>query len=87
MREVGVRELRQKASQLLRELQQDREPIVITSRGKAVARLVPLETEESREARFQATWARMDELADEIAASWPAGVSAVEAVREQRRER
>jgi hypothetical protein len=31
-------------------------------------------------------WAEMDELADEVAGRWPAGLSAAEAVNEDRRE-
>jgi prevent-host-death family protein len=41
MRQAGVREARQNLSKLLREVRQGRE-IVITERGVAVARLVPM---------------------------------------------
>jgi prevent-host-death family protein len=41
MRQAGVREARQNLSKLLREVQRGRE-IVITERGVAVARLVPM---------------------------------------------
>jgi len=41
--------------------------------------------EEMRRASQEA-WERMDRLAEEISAAWPEGVSAVEAIREQRRE-
>jgi hypothetical protein len=50
-----------------------------------VARLEPIEDESVKRAEDWAIWAEMHELAKEISAHWPAGVSAVEAVREQRR--
>jgi prevent-host-death family protein len=42
MRSIGVRELRQHASRYLRLVEQRREPIEITDRGRPVALLAPL---------------------------------------------
>jgi prevent-host-death family protein len=86
MMEVGIRELKQRASYILRQVREKKETIIITHRGRPVARLVPVEDLESKRAEALAVWAEMDELAREIGAHWPEGVSAVEAVREQRRE-
>jgi prevent-host-death family protein len=47
MRQAGVREARQNLSKLLREVRQGRE-IVITERGVAVARLVPMRPQARR---------------------------------------
>jgi prevent-host-death family protein len=86
MREVGIRELKEQASAILRRLREDKETITITYRGRPVALLVPIEYTEKDEALWEATWAEMGELAQEIDRNWPAGVSAAEAVSEQRRE-
>ncbi len=86
MREVGIRELKEQASAILRRLREDKETITITHRGRPVALLVPIEYTEKDEALWEVTWAEMDELAQEIDCYWPAGVSAAEAVSEQRRE-
>jgi len=86
MVEVGVRELKRRASHILRQVREKKETITITYRGRPVARLVPVEDMESKRAEALAVWAKMDDLAREIGAHWPEGVSAVEAVREQRRE-
>jgi prevent-host-death family protein len=86
MVEVGIRELKQRASYILRQVWEKKETIIITHRGRPVAKLVPVEDLESKRAEALAVWAEMDELAREIGAHWPKGVSAVEAVREQRRE-
>ena len=42
MERIGVRELRQNASQYLAQVASSREPIEITDRGRPVARLVPI---------------------------------------------
>ena len=42
MERIGVRELRQNASQYLARVAADREPIEITDRGRPIARLVPI---------------------------------------------
>jgi prevent-host-death family protein len=44
MRKAGIREARQNLSGLIDEVRKGRE-IIITDRGRAVARLVPIETE------------------------------------------
>ena len=86
MEEVGVRELKQRASEILRGVRETKEAVTITYRGKAVARLVPVEDAQAKQAEATAVWADMDGLAGEISSQWPTAESAVEAVREQRRE-
>jgi prevent-host-death family protein len=86
MVEVGVRELKQRASSILRQVCENKETITITHRGRAIARLVPVEDAEGQQEKAWKVWAEMDELAKKISAHWPKGVSAAEAVAEQRRE-
>jgi hypothetical protein len=42
-------------------------------------------SDEERDEEWERIWAEMNEIAKEISKKWPKGVSAVEAVREQRR--
>lgn len=86
MGEIGVRELKQRANEILRRVREQKETFTVTYRGRPVARLVPVEDAGKDRVKALATWAEMDDLAREIGALWPKGVSAVEAVREQRRE-
>ena len=87
MTQVGIRELKTHASELIRRVHDDGETIEITSRGRAMARLVPLGNARAQSPEEQATfWAEWRELAERIGAAWPHDVSAVEAVREQRRD-
>lgn len=90
MRAVGVRELKEHTSEILRRVREGRETIEITYRGKVVARLVPVTPAEypgrSDPSETAATWASIDELAEKISARWPEGLSAADAVSQDRRE-
>ena len=86
MERVGIRQLKRDASAILKRVREHQETIEVTYRGTAVARIVPVISDEERQRSLQAAWARIDELSEEISERWPAGVSAVEAVREGRRE-
>ncbi|MDX1415474.1 MAG: type II toxin-antitoxin system prevent-host-death family antitoxin [Candidatus Promineifilaceae bacterium] len=86
MLSVGVRELKQQASKLLRLVRDQGETIEITYHGKTIARLVPALSQAEMDQDLAAWWSSIDELTAEISAHWPENVSAVEAVREGRRE-
>jgi prevent-host-death family protein len=79
MEEIGVRDLKRQISAVLRRVKEEKAIITITSHGQPVARLVPVEDDD-------ALWAELDELAQEIGRYWPEGISAAEAVSEQRRQ-
>ncbi len=85
MKTIGIRELREKASEVLRRVREKGDVYEVTYRGRVVARLVPASQPGSGVA-LPEIWAEWDKLAREVSARWPKGVSAVEAVREQRRE-
>lgn len=83
---VGVRELKQHTSKLLRRVREEGEIIEVTYHGEVIARLVPVHPPAATVRNMAAIWADLDQLTAEISAKWPEGVSAVEAVREVRRE-
>ena len=85
-RSVGVRELKQHTSKILRQVRQRSVEVQITYRGQIIARLLPVRLTKSTLARRSPVWTDLDELAAEIGARWPAKVNAVDAVREGRRE-
>lgn len=85
MRTVGVRELKQRTSQVLRELQTSGQEIEVTHHGRVVARLVPVRRVPAR-ARTAAAWSTLERVAREIGARWPKGHSTTAAVREGRRD-
>jgi len=83
---IGIRELRAKASSILRQVREKHETVDVTYRGQVIARIVPvLPPAESAETRAR-IWADIDELAGEIGRRWkPKGKSAAEVVSEGRR--
>lgn len=85
-RSVGVRELRQHATEIVRQVRVKRASVQITFRGKVVAQLVPVQESVPTPKETAAVWTDLDQLAVEIGEHWPAKVSAVNAVREGRRE-
>jgi antitoxin (DNA-binding transcriptional repressor) of toxin-antitoxin stability system len=84
-RTVGVREFKANPSNYLRLVKDENQEFDITVRGQAVARLAPL-VRRMNAAELQAFWRRQDELSEQIGKHWPAEVSAVEAINEQRRD-
>ncbi len=83
MEQVGVRELKGQATQILRRVRHG-EPFEITYRGRVIARLVP--TEETGPKRDADQWMReWKQLAAEIGKHSPKHVDAVELIREGRR--
>jgi prevent-host-death family protein len=88
MPRVGVRELKNRTTQLVREVREKGTEYVITYRGEPVAIIRPLtEAELLRLSRSETdeTMAEMKALAQEIAAAWTSDKSGVELVSEQRR--
>ena len=86
MERVGIEQLERDASAILKRVRDHHETIEVTHRGTAVARIVPVISDEERQRRLDTAWALIDELSEEISERWPAGVSAAQAVREGRRE-
>ena len=91
MPQVGVRELKNKASEIIRSVREEQAEYVITYRGKPVATIRPIPegaegyaVDDVRpDAEF---WTQLDELRDEIAANWQSDKTAVELIEEQRRQ-
>lgn len=96
MSTVDVEELHQETAAVLRRVRDGSEAIAISENGEIVARLIPEPerptgsdsalADQVRRAHDRAILADMDRLAAEIGKDWPEGVSAVDAVRDGRRE-
>jgi prevent-host-death family protein len=80
---VGIRELKQQASELIRMVRETGEEVQITYHGQVVALLIPVKR--THEEDETAAWAKLDNLAAQIGARWPKGVSAADAIAEARR--
>jgi prevent-host-death family protein len=86
MRSVGVRELRERTSEILRWVRDEGQEVEVTYYGRVVAHLVPVEPKLPEEVERASVWADLDQLAAEIGARWSGDVTAAEAVAKGRRE-
>jgi prevent-host-death family protein len=75
---IGVRELRQQASEVIRRVREEHAEYVITYQGRPVAILLPLETDRAEEEMVRAgkkavlgNWERYNRLAKDIQDVWP----------------
>ena len=83
---VGIRELKRDASAIIRTVRDDKKVIEVTYRGEVVAQIIPVERPQERQQRFDEFSEKLMALRKEVSERWVDGMSAVEAVREQRRE-
>ncbi len=85
---VGVRELKNNATRIVRAVREESAQYVVTVNGQPVAVLRPYTAADEAAVRAEEVedyLARLDQLAAAVSAAWRADVSAVEAVAEQRR--
>jgi prevent-host-death family protein len=85
---VGVRELKNEASRVIRRVSEEMVEYVVTVRGEPVALLRPL-TKEERERlqreEIDESLAEMKALAQQVADAWVSDKSGVQLISEQRR--
>jgi len=85
---IGVRELKNQTSRILRAVREEMAEYIVTLHGKPVAVLRPLTEEESlqlQQHEIEKSTAEMKAIAQEVAAAWTANKSGVELISEQRR--
>lgn len=84
MEKVGIRDLKAHLSEIIRRVDELREPVEVTRGGKVIVRIEPANRPPNKE-EIAAFWDRHKELAEEISQHWIGEQDAVAAVREQRR--
>ena len=89
MREIGVRELKVHASEIVRNVRKRRTRYLITYRGRPVGILAPLGSAEpvTPESAVEETaaWDELTRLGQEIARGWPSGQTSADYLTEMRR--
>jgi prevent-host-death family protein len=88
---IGVRELREQTSEVIRRVREERAEYVVTYQGRPVAVILPLDTEQAEAEMVQASksavigdWERYERLAEEIRSAWPSDLATqdlIDAVR------
>ena len=82
--EIGIRELKARASELVRAVKEERARYVITQRGKPAALIIPLDAAQPEKSGNQVL-ERLDQIGAEISRSWKGNRSAVQILAEIRR--
>lgn len=89
---VGVRELKERTSEVIRRVREEGAEYVVTYKSKPVAVILPLDTARAEEtmvesAKTAATsgWEEYERLAQEIRDRWPKGLSTQEVIDAIRR--
>ena len=85
METVGIRELKERASEIIRQVREVGAVYQITHHGRVVATINPVEPRAMSQEELAAFWRDWDALGDEISRDWPASVSVAEAMGEDRR--
>ncbi len=86
MKTMGVRQLKERISEMLR-LVQEGETVEVTKRGEVIARVVPARKQTQPDKQdLAAFWTDIDTLAAEIGAYLPEKVDAVEIMQDVRRD-
>jgi prevent-host-death family protein len=85
---IGIRELKNQASRIVRAVREEMAEYVITLQGKPVAVLRPFteeDTQKLRQIEIDKALTDMKTLAQQVADAWTSPKSGVELVEEQRR--
>jgi prevent-host-death family protein len=90
MREIGVRELKTHASEIMRKVWKRRARFVITYRGRPIGLLTPLEPTPaagpaSVPESAEAIWAELTRLGEEISRGWRSPQTSAEQLSDMRR--
>jgi prevent-host-death family protein len=88
---IGVRELREQTSEVIRRVREEQAEYVVTYQGRPVALIMPIDTERAEAEIVKASknavlgsWERYEWLAEEIRRAWPSDLSTqdlIDAVR------
>ena len=85
MAEIGVRDLKIRASEIVRSVREDHARYTITHRGRPVGVLLPLDEVSQVEASSESAWDELLCLGEEIGRDWQATQTSAELLSEMRR--
>lgn len=85
MEEIGIRELKARASDVVRAVKEQRARYVITQRGVPVAVIIPMDAAVMPKPSDDEVWERLMAIGEEISKGWQSEKSAVEILSEMRR--
>lgn len=80
---IGIRELTSRASEILRQVRDERASYTVTYRGRPVGVLLPIADAPGQPA--DEAWGNLVRLGEAVADGWPASLSSGEVISEMRR--
>jgi len=83
--EIGIRELKSRASEVVRAVKEERARYVITQRGVPVAAIIPMDAILPEKKDDDEVWERLMKIGEELSKGWESEKSAVEILSEMRR--
>lgn len=83
--EIGIRELKSRASEVVRAVKEERARYVVTQRGKPVAVIIPMDAVPPEKDSTDDAWDRLMKLREELRKGWQSEKSAVDILSEMRR--
>ena len=83
--EIGIRELKSRASEVVRAVKEQRARYVVTQRGVPVAAIIPMDAMLPEKESDDEVWESLLKIGEEISKSWQSEKSAVEILSEMRR--
>jgi len=81
---IELEQLQEHLADLVTSVRDQGDVVFVAENGRIIARIVPPELMPEEIEQSLAAFDSMDEVAEEIGAHWPDGVTAVEAIQEQR---
>ena len=89
---IGVRELREQTSEVIRRVREDQAEYVVTHQGRPVAVILSLDAKRAEREMVEAgkravvdNWERYERLVEELRQSWPADLSTQDVIDAIRR--
>jgi prevent-host-death family protein len=82
--EIGIRELKSRASEVVRAVKEKRAQYVVTQRGVPAALIIPLDAIIPKPPDDE-VWERLMKIGEELSKGWQSEKSAVEILSEMRR--
>ncbi len=83
--EIGVRELKARASEVLRDVKERRARYIVSSRGRPIAAIVPLDAPVRAADPDIGAWDELDRVGEEIAERWESPLTSAELLEQTRR--
>lgn len=85
MADIGIRELKTHASEILRKVKEKRARYIVTHHGRPVAAIIPIDEVQPAAVAEESAWDELVSLGQEIGQNWQAQQSSTDLLSEMRR--